>query len=114
MAEDIAWLKLYAFQGEGEAKDRWNDVQYGVIYQIMTDVPACKMGDNGRNNRVVHQSGLCPVAPKEGDVKHLDVEADFSDAMSNQSTLVGSTLLGCVGEAPADSMQPSHQKKIKN
>ena len=29
--EDIAQLKLDAFQGEGKARDRWNDVQYGVL-----------------------------------------------------------------------------------
>ena len=82
-------------------KDRWDDVQYGVIHQIAIDMPAYEMCDESRNRKVVHQSGFFPVAPRAGDVTHLGVEADLSDAMYNQSTLVGSTPLGCVGEALA-------------
>ena len=101
MVGDIAWLKLYVFQGEGEVKDRWNNVQYGVICQITTDMPMYEIRAKGGNSMVVHQSGVFLVAPKAGDVTHLGVETDLSDAMSNQSTLAGFIPLGCVGEAPA-------------
>ena len=100
VAEDIAWLKLYTLQGEGEVKDRWDDVQYGVIRQIVTDVPACETCDKGRNFKVIHWSRLFPVAPGSGDVTSLGTEADLSDTMFNQSTLAGSTPLGCESESP--------------
>ena len=94
------WLKLDAFQGEGEVKDRWNNVQYGVIRQIMTDMPTYDMRAKGRNDMVVHWSRVPLAAPQAGDVTHLGVEADLSVAVSNQSTLAGFIPLGCVGEAP--------------
>ena len=101
--EDIALLKLDAPQGEREVKDRWDDVQYRVIRQIVTDVPAYLMCDKGRNIKVVHQSGPFLVAPRAGDITSWGTEADLSDAMFNRSTLAGFTPLGCESESPADT-----------
>ena len=95
------WLKLYALQREEEVKDRWDDVQYRLICQIVTDVPAYEMCDKGGDIKVIHQCGLFLVAPGSGDVASLGTEADLSDTMFNQSTLVRSTPLGCENESPA-------------
>ena len=94
------WLKQNASQGEGEAEDRWNNVQYRVIQQIVTDVPMCEVRAKGRDGIVIHWSSIFPTAPQTGDDAHLDVEADLSVAVSSQSTLVGFTPWGWVGETP--------------
>ena len=100
---DIVSLKLFAFQGKRKVKDRCRDAQYKVICQVATDVPAYELQDQGGNVKVIHQNQLFLVAPMEGDVTPLGIDADLSDEMSNQFTLVEFTPMECESESPADT-----------
>ena len=95
MAETVCFPRR-----RGGERGRWDDVQYGMIHQIMTDMPAYDVRVIGGNGMVIHQSKSFPVALRIGNVAHLGVEADLSGIMFNPPTLAGSTPLGCVGKAP--------------
>ena len=63
---DIAQLKQNASWGEGGVRDRWNNVQHGVIQQIVTAMPTCEMRVQGGNVVVVHWDGAPQQPPREG------------------------------------------------
>ena len=51
---NIVLLKLDTFQGKRKVKDRWGDIDYEVICQVMTDMPMYEVHDKGGNVKVIH------------------------------------------------------------
>ena len=58
MLGDVVLMKLDAFQGKREAKDRWSEAGYMVVCQVTDDVPTYEVRDDGRNVKVAHHNRL--------------------------------------------------------
>ena len=100
---DIVLLKLNAFQGKRKVKDRWGNIQYKVIHQVMTDVCMYELQDQGGKIKVIHWNQLFLVASVKEDAMPLGEDMDLSDEMSNWSTLAELTPLECESESPVDT-----------
>ena len=52
MPGDIILMKLDTFQGKRKVKDRWSEVEYVVTHQVISDMPAYEVKDDGGNIKV--------------------------------------------------------------
>ena len=99
---DTILLKQDAFQGKKKMKDRWGDEEYEVVHQVTPDVPTYEVRDRSRNARVDHRNRLFLVASVLEPVTPLSLDAELSEAMSEQSTLVELTPLECKSDSPEE------------
>ena len=100
MLGDVILMKLDAFQGKRKVKDRWSEAEYMVIHQVTNDIPAYKVRDDGRNDKVTHHNRLFLVAPARDDAMPLGGSKPVSYEGTIQSALVELTPLDWNSEMP--------------
>ena len=64
--------KSDAFQGKRKVKDRWSEVEYEVIRQVMNGVPSYEIKDPSGNLQVTHRNRLFLLAIPRGEVMPLN------------------------------------------
>ena len=100
MPSDIVLMKLDAFQGKRKVKDQWSKAQYVVVCQVIDDIPAYEVRDNGRNVKVIHHNWLFLVATPRGDAMSHGGRELASEGSTAQSLLVELTPLEWESEVP--------------
>ena len=81
-------------------KDRWSEVEYVVVHQVVDDVPTYEVRDYGRNVKVTHCNRLFLVAPAKEDALPLGGSESISDEGTAWSVLVELTPLEWKSEMP--------------
>ena len=51
---DLVLVKADAFKGKKKIKDRWEEVTWEVVHQIMTDVPSYEVMNQHGKSHVLH------------------------------------------------------------
>ena len=100
MPGDVVLVKADTFQGKRKIKDWWSDVEYIVVHQVVGDMPAYEVCDEGRNLKVVHQNSLFLVATLQSHATPLDGIKFLSSDNAVRSALVELTPLECDCKAP--------------
>ena len=100
MPGDMVLMKLDMFQGKRKAKDRWNEAEYVVEFQVTDDVPTYEVRDDSRNVKVAHHNRLFLVAPAREDAMPLGGSESISDEGTAWSALAELTPLEWRSEMP--------------
>ena len=97
--------KADAFQGKRKVKDRWSEVEYEVICQVVNGVPSYEIKDASGNLQVAHRNRLFLLATHQGEVIPLNKNEDPNPSLSTQSALVELTPLEYEKDLPKDLME---------
>ena len=100
MLDDVVLMKLDAFQGKRKVKDRWSEVKYVIVCQVINHVSGHKIRDYGRKVKVMHCNRLFLVAPAKEEALPLGGSESISDEGATQSTLGELTPLEWKSETP--------------
>ena len=100
MPGDVVLMKLEAFQGKMKVKNRWSEVKYMVIHQVIDDVPVYEVRDYGRNVKVTHLNRLFLVAPAKEVAMSLGGSESIFDEGTVWSALAKLTPLEWKSEMP--------------
>ena len=86
-------------------KDRWSEVEYEVIRQVMNGVPSYEIKYASGNLQVAHRNRLLLLATPQGEVIPLSKNENADSGVSAQSTLVKLTPLECEKYFAKDLME---------
>ena len=64
--------KADAFQWKRKVKDRWSEVEYEVICQVVNGMPSYEIKDPSSNLQVAHRNRLFLLAIPHGEVMPLN------------------------------------------
>ena len=53
---NLVLVKVDAFRGKRKIKDRWEEETWGVVHQIMTDIPSYEVTNQHGRSCILHQN----------------------------------------------------------
>ena len=86
-------------------KDRWREVEYEVIHQVMNGVPSYEIKDPSGNLQVAHRNRLFLLAISRGEVMPLNKNKNADIDVSTQSALAELPLLESKKDLPKDQLE---------
>ena len=105
MPGDTVLKKADTFQGKRKVKDRWSEVEYKVIRQVVNGVPSYEIKDPSGNLQVAHRNQLFLLAIPRGEVMPLNKNENADLNVSTRSALVELTPLEVENDLPKDQME---------
>ena len=102
MPGDTVLKKADAFQGKRKVKDRWSEVEYEVIRQVVNGVPSYEIKDPSGNLQVTHRNRLFLLATPRGEVMPLNKSENADIDVSTRSALVELTSLEVENDSPRE------------
>ena len=105
MPGDTVLKKADAFQGKRKVKDRWSEVEYEVICQVVNGVPSYEIKDASGNQQVAHCNRLFLMATPQGEVMPLNKNEDANLNVSIRSALAELTPSEYEKDLPKDQME---------